>query len=88
MENHTIKGCVITDPITGETISNNGIVFADDLTQIAMDNATLRTPIENLSRLTNITQLANNNLRASGGLFLYPKMQLSKPSIEPKGRPP
>ncbi len=68
LENHNIKGCVITDPITGETKSNNGIVFADDLTQIAMSNVTLRTPADNLSRLTNITQLANNNLRASGGL--------------------
>ena len=32
LENHNIKGCVIKDPITGEMKSNNGIVFADDLT--------------------------------------------------------
>ena len=68
MESHNIKGYVIKDPITGETKLNNGIVFADDLTQIAMSNVSPRAPADNLPKLTNITQLANNNLHASGDL--------------------
>ena len=62
LENHNIKGCVIKGPITGETRSNNGIMFADDLTQIAMSNVPLCTPVTNLSTIRNITQFANNNL--------------------------
>ena len=62
LKSHNIKGCVIKDPITGETKSNNGIVFADDLTQIAMSNVPLCTPVTNLSTIRNITQFANNNL--------------------------
>ena len=57
---------------------NNGIVFADELTQIAMSS----TPATNLTKLRNITQLANNNLQAPGGVLLHPKMQLSKSVIE------
>ena len=53
LENHNIKGCVIKDPITGKAKSNNVIVFADYLTQIAMSNVSPRTPADNLSKLTN-----------------------------------
>ena len=72
-EKHIIKGCVIKYLITGETRSNNVIVFAaDDLTRIAMSNMSLSTPSINLSKLTTITQLANDNLCAPGS-FSIPK---------------
>ena len=84
LENHSIKGSMIKDPITRSTRSKNGIVFADDLTQIAMFNVSLCTPVTKISGLTHITQLANNNLRASG-VFLHPKMQLSRSVINKNG---
>ena len=65
------QGCVIKDPIIGETRSNNGIVFADDLTQIAMSNVSLRRHLSSTYQSLLIS-LASDNLRASRGSFSIP----------------
>ena len=65
------QGCVIKDPIIGETRSNNGIVFAGDLTQIAMSNVSLRRHLSSTYQSLLIS-LASDNLRASRGSFSIP----------------
>ena len=82
LENHNINKCVIKDPITREMRSNNRIVFADDLPQIAMSNVSPCTPTNNFSKLRNIIQLATK--MCIRGVFLHPKIQLSKSVIEQK----
>ena len=50
-----------------------------------MSNVCPHTPADNLSKLTSITQLANNNLRASGGSFSIPKCSFRNLLLNPKG---
>ena len=77
--------CVICHPITGEVQTNNGIVFADDLTQISMSSVEQRPSIINISTLQKSVPLANNCFRASGGSFSIPKCSFQNIDIDRKG---
>ena len=77
--------CVIHHPITGELRTNNGIVFADDLTQISMSSVEQCPSIINISTLQKSVQLANNCLRASGWSFTIPKFSFYHIDITKKG---
>ena len=77
--------CVIRHPITGEVQTNNGIAFADDLTQISMSSIEQRPSITNISTLQKSVQLANNCLRAIEGSFSIPKCSFCHIAITKKG---
>ena len=77
--------CVICHPITWEVRLNNGIVFADNLTQFLTSSIEQRSNDTNISTLQQSVQLANNCLRASGGSFANPKWSFHHIDIYRKG---
>ena len=73
LEQCPVQACTIRDPVTGVIKTNNGALFADDLSISAGSNITINSPATNLRNLQHVTQLANNSHRASGGSFSIPK---------------
>ena len=79
------QASIIRHPITHEIATNNGIVFADDLSQVSMDATRKRSDAENLESLCKAAQLNNDCLRASGGSLNIQKCAFRHLSINNKG---
>ena len=84
LETDETQACVIRHPITGGVRTNNGIVFADDLTQISISSLEHRSNTTNISTLQKSVQLANNCLRSSGGSFSIQKCSFRHLDIDRK----
>ena len=85
LETDETQACAICHPITGEVRTDNGIVFADDITQISMSSLEHHSNATDLSTLQKSVELANNCLRASGGSFSIPKCSFWHLDIDRKG---
>ena len=86
LEQCPVKACTIRDPISGEVKTNNGSLFADDLSISAGSNITNNSPLTNLRNLQHVTQLANDCHRASGGSFSIPKCSFRLVAITKRGQ--